>query len=130
MIDELFLINRSSPFLIFPLSFLARYVSHPRYARLIIQVAHRVVDLYAEVLGRSDSIDELFVKLHRQVKAEVGFQKQAVRVVGSLDGIISAASLASVSVASRFEEPVHGGSQFTYYNDDTDVSLLDAMDQS
>lgn len=63
-------------------------------------MAHRVVDLYAGVLGRSDSIDELFLKLQRQVKAEVGFQRQAMRVVGSLDGIISAASLASVPMRS------------------------------
>lgn len=30
-------------------------------------VAHKVLDLYASVLGQSDSIDELFLKLHRQV---------------------------------------------------------------
>ena len=51
------------------LSFAARYVSHPRYAALIVTVAHKVLDLYASVLGQSDSIDELFLKLHRQVKA-------------------------------------------------------------
>ena len=50
------------------LSFAARYVSHPRYARLIVAVAHKVLDLYACVLGHSDSIDELFLKLHRQVR--------------------------------------------------------------
>jgi hypothetical protein len=49
------------------LSFAARYVAHPRYARLIVAVAHKMLDLYASVLGHSDAIDELFLKLHRQV---------------------------------------------------------------
>jgi UTP15 C terminal len=52
------------------LSFAARYVSHPRYASLIVAVTHKVLDLYASVLGQSDSIDELFLKLHRQVSQE------------------------------------------------------------
>ena len=72
------------------LSFTARYVSHPRYAKLILRVVHRIVDLYAGVLGKSDAIDELFLKLQRQVQSEVKFQRQAMRVVGSLDGIIAA----------------------------------------
>lgn len=29
-----------------------------------------MLDLYASVLGQSDSIDELFLKLHRQVSPE------------------------------------------------------------
>lgn len=72
------------------LAFTARYVSHPRYAKLILQVVHRMIDLYADVLGKSDAIDELFLKLQRQVKAEVAFQRQAMKVVGALDGIIAA----------------------------------------
>ena len=72
------------------LAFTARYVSHPRYAKLILQVVHRMIDLYADVLGKSDAIDELFLKLQKQVKAEVAFQRQAMKVVGSLDGIIAA----------------------------------------
>ena len=49
------------------LSFAARYVSHPRYARLIALVAQKILDLYSSVLGQSDSTDELFLRLHRQV---------------------------------------------------------------
>ena len=89
------------------MSFVARYVSNPRYARLIVQVSHRIVDLYASVMGHSDSIDELFYKLQRQVRSEVNFQRQAMRVLGSLDGIINSASLVSLSCtlpSSRSEQ--------------------------
>jgi U3 small nucleolar RNA-associated protein 15 len=75
------------------LSFAARYVAHPRYASLVLVVTHRVMDLYASVLGHSDSIDELFLKLHRQVRAEIGLQRKMMRVMGTLDGIISTSHL-------------------------------------
>ncbi len=75
------------------ISFAARYVNHPKFSKLIIQVAHKVLDLYAGVLGHSEAIDELFAKLQRQVKSEVSFHRQIMRVMGSLDGIISAATM-------------------------------------
>jgi U3 small nucleolar RNA-associated protein 15 len=74
-------------------SFSARYVNHPKYSKLVIQVVQKMLDLYASVLGHSDAIDELFLKLHKQVRAEVGFQRQILRVMGSLDGIISTATM-------------------------------------
>ena len=72
------------------LSFAARYVAHPRYASLVLDVAHRIIDLYSGVLGHSDAIDELFVKLQRQVRAEMQLQQQMRHVIGTLDCIISA----------------------------------------
>jgi len=56
-----------------------------------------LVDLYCGVLGQSDAIDELFHKLRQQVKAEVTFHREIVRVVGSLDEIISASEMTRVS---------------------------------
>ena len=52
-----------------------------------------MLDLYAGVLGHSEVIDDLFCKLQRQIKAEVGFQRQVMRIMGSLDGIISVATM-------------------------------------
>jgi U3 small nucleolar RNA-associated protein 15 len=71
------------------LAFAARYVSQPRYARLIVQVTNVLLDLYAHTLGNSDAIDELFLKLHRQVRAEVGLQRDLLRVMGALDTVIN-----------------------------------------
>jgi U3 small nucleolar RNA-associated protein 15 len=75
------------------MSFAARYVSHPRYSKLIVQVVQKVLDLYASILGQSEAIDDLFVKLHRQVGVEITFHRQIMRILGSLDGIISTSSL-------------------------------------
>ena len=54
---------------------------------------HYVLDQYAGVLGHSEVIDDLFFKLQHQVKGEVRFQRQVMRVMGSLDGIISVATM-------------------------------------
>lgn len=71
------------------LAFASRFVANPKYSRLVLQVVHAILDIYSATLGHSDAIDELFLKLHKQVRAEVGFQKQIMRVMGSLDAIIN-----------------------------------------
>lgn len=72
------------------LSFVTRYVNNPRYAKLLILVTHSILDVYSSMLGHSESIDELFLKLRKQVHLEVGFQKQLLKCCGLLDGIINA----------------------------------------
>lgn len=77
------------------LSFCARYVSNPRYARLVVQVVHGILDLYASELGHSDSIDELFLKMRKSVSVESQFQREVLHVCGALDCIVSASSMIS-----------------------------------
>ena len=83
------------------LSFATRYVAHPRYATLVLAVVHRLVDLYAGVLGHTDSIDELFLKMHRQVKAEMSMQRRMMSVQSALDGIISVNYLSQANVLGK-----------------------------
>jgi U3 small nucleolar RNA-associated protein 15 len=91
------------------LSFAARYVAHPRYTNLVQAVTHRLVDLYAGVLGHSDSIDELFLKLFRQVRAEMSMQRKMMKVKGTLDGIISTSHLVQDgALGKRPREEVDG----------------------
>jgi U3 small nucleolar RNA-associated protein 15 len=89
------------------LSFAAKYVSHPRYSKLVSQVTQVILDIYAPIIGQSDAIDELFVKLHQQVKLEVTFQRQANKVMNALDGVInmsSSNSLKSLRVAQASQQ--------------------------
>lgn len=74
------------------LSFAAKYVSHPRYSKLVSQVTQVILDIYAPIIGQSDAIDELFLKLHQQVKLEVTFQRQVHKVMNALDGVINMSS--------------------------------------
>jgi UTP15 C terminal len=49
------------------LAFLARHIANPKYASLLIDVAHAVADTYSSVLGDSEGINELFKRLNKQV---------------------------------------------------------------
>jgi U3 small nucleolar RNA-associated protein 15 len=71
------------------LAFTVRYVTRPRFAALLIGVANKLLDIYAEVTGQSETIDELFVKLKNQVSDEIRTQKVLLRVVGQLDAILA-----------------------------------------
>ena len=88
------------------LSFCARYVSNPRYAVLVIQVVHNILDLYANELGHSDSIDELFLKMRKQVKLEVLFQREVLNICGALDCVINTSSMNRQSATLTTEAAV------------------------
>lgn len=98
-------------------SFCARYINNPRYSRVLIQVTHKVLDLYANVLGHSDAIDQLFMKLQKQVKVEVQFQREIMRVMGSLDGIISAAMNGSSAIDSAIDNATNNTTNLIGNND-------------
>jgi U3 small nucleolar RNA-associated protein 15 len=83
------------------LSFCARYISNPRYAVLVIQVVHAILDLYANELGHSDSIDELFLKMRKQVKIETKFQREVLNVCGALDCVVNSSSMLASGSAAK-----------------------------
>ena len=68
-------------------AFLARYTTSPRYASLLCEVCHVVLDLYAHALGQSEPIDELLMKLHRQLNAEVILHREMFAVRGLLETV-------------------------------------------
>jgi U3 small nucleolar RNA-associated protein 15 len=76
------------------LSFLARYTTNPRFAPLLVDVGSVVFETYKAVLGQSEAIDELFTKLGRQVKLELGFQQDLMGLLGAMDAVMSAPAAA------------------------------------
>jgi U3 small nucleolar RNA-associated protein 15 len=75
------------------LSFTVRYICRPRFSALLIGVANKLIDIYGVVAGQSETIDELFVKLKKQVSAECKMQKALMHVVGQLDAIMASVEL-------------------------------------
>lgn len=71
------------------LAFTARYIARPRFAALLVGVAHKLIDIYGHVAGQSETIDELFVKLKNQVSTEVRTQKLLFQLVGQLDSVLT-----------------------------------------
>jgi len=73
------------------LAFTVRYIKEPRFASLLVGVSHRLIDIYGDVAGQSETIDELFAKLKNQVAAEARVQKKLLHLVGVLEGLVATA---------------------------------------
>lgn len=71
------------------LAFTARYIARPRFASPLIGVANKLVEIYGDVSGQSELIDELFDKLQRQVADEALVQRKLLRMTGQLDTIMT-----------------------------------------
>jgi len=79
------------------LTFILDHITNPRYSSLLIQVSQVVLNIYESVVGQSTMVDTLLQKLLQKVKAELDFQEQSLRLIGSLDMLInSTASVAPI----------------------------------
>lgn len=70
------------------LSFTTRYIAQPKYATLLIGVSNLLCKIYGPHIGQSAIIDELFRKLRRHVKREIGAQRNLLRMVGQIDSFL------------------------------------------
>ena len=75
------------------ISFITRYIRRPRYTPLLIGVANKIVDIYSGVVGQSYAIDELLLKLKRQISDEVKTQKDLFQVIGEIDCLIATVAM-------------------------------------
>jgi U3 small nucleolar RNA-associated protein 15 len=70
------------------LSFTVNFISNPRYAPLLIGVANILCDIYGNIMGQSEVIDELFQRLRRNIKGECATQKILTRLLGQIDVVM------------------------------------------
>jgi len=75
------------------LAFTATFISNPKYTPLLTGVANQLCEIYANVLGQSDSIDEYFEKLHVHVKNECRTQSILNQLIGQIDSVMYAAEV-------------------------------------
>ena len=75
------------------MSFLIKYISNPRYSKLLIGVCTELVGIYSNVLGQSPSIDNLIYKLNKRVKEELALQTSMLKLIGALDLVIAQGKL-------------------------------------
>jgi U3 small nucleolar RNA-associated protein 15 len=102
MLDELInrnaliiaLANRDAAGLLPLLHFTARYLPHPSYSSILLELVNLVLDLYSSLLGTVMEFDEIFYRLSRQVlSAEIETQKNCIAVQAFMDNISSRAEL-------------------------------------
>lgn len=78
------------------LTFITHYINHDRYNKLLCQITHKILDIYSSILGCSDIIDELFLKLLKQINTEVEFEKDILKVLGEVECISNVSMMPSI----------------------------------
>ena len=71
----------------------------PRYSSTLIEVCLQMLQLYSATLGRSPTIDHLFLKLRDALRREIGVQRDMQRTVGALELLLSTADAVALPEA-------------------------------
>jgi hypothetical protein len=86
-------------------NFLLYNITNPRYSSLSITTTHKVLDIYSAVIGQSDVIDELLLKLQAKLEREIQYQKELVQLTGALD-VVSPSSSPPSSCSCLLSSPL------------------------
>lgn len=71
------------------LSFVAKHITNPRFASILIDTGTMILDLYGPVMGQSPAIDECFVKLQQKLQSELKFQQHLYELLGQMDLLLA-----------------------------------------
>jgi U3 small nucleolar RNA-associated protein 15 len=85
--------NRDAPSLEPLLAFLCNYAVIPKQSRLLIPVAHKVLDMYANMFGLSSTIKNLVSLLQSRVLAELKLQQMLQHLQGVMQPLLHASAL-------------------------------------
>lgn len=67
-----------------------KYIAHPNHARVMLQLANRLLDMYVGMLCASDDLSKLADELRGRVAAEINLQQDLQCLQGSLDLLLNA----------------------------------------
>jgi len=75
------------------LKFLAKHLALPVYTPFLINVTHRILDIYGQIVGQSAIIDKLFARLKAELDKEIQLQQKLLELLGSLDLLMTSSTL-------------------------------------
>lgn len=71
------------------LKFLCKFVTDSNYTALLTDTSMVLLDLYTIIIGRSEMVDELLVKLRWRVHEQLALDAELLRLQGSLETILA-----------------------------------------
>jgi|TARA_B110000091_G_scaffold213317_1_gene262303 U3 small nucleolar RNA-associated protein 15 len=66
------------------MAFLIKYVTMPKYSKLLVRICEKVLTMYTKILGQSPVIDDLIFRLHAKIKKELMLQMELLQLNGSI----------------------------------------------
>ena len=79
------------------LRFISRHIAEPRYGKLMCSLTHRLLDLYASVVGVSAQVDLRLATIKDRAWEELKLQAALMEIQGCLEPVLSA-SLATLAI--------------------------------
>lgn len=67
------------------LHFLAKYIVDPTLSGLLVQVAERLLDIYASVIGQSPDLDDAFFRIRQRLREEMITHQALGSLLGQLE---------------------------------------------
>lgn len=71
------------------LKFLCKHITDANYTPLLTDTSMAVLDLYTVIIGRSEMVDELLVKLRWRVHEQLALDSELLRLQGTLETILA-----------------------------------------
>lgn len=96
--------NRDPQRLAAVLSFLVRHITNPHYSAVLVETASSLLDIYGSKLGQSTAVDELFLKLRTKMDREQSFQKNLLRLIGTMDSVVASSAIRRQRQVTAVEE--------------------------
>ncbi|KAJ2032889.1 U3 small nucleolar RNA-associated protein, partial [Coemansia sp. S2] len=73
--------------------FVVKFVDHPRYTGVLINVTEVLLDIYGDLLHQSSRIAELLGRLKAKVRMELRLQQDLTMLLGSMEMLMSACEI-------------------------------------
>ncbi|KAG1676498.1 U3 small nucleolar RNA-associated protein 15 [Nymphon striatum] len=71
------------------LKFVVKYINDVRFSRILLDVAHLLLDIYGPEIGQSEKIFNLFTKLKDVTTREISFMEDVMKLQGTIELIIA-----------------------------------------
>ena len=82
------------------LELLCKYITDQNYNSLLTDTASELLELYTTIIGKSEKVDELLIKLRWRIHEQLAMDAELLRLQGSLELILTSAMHSRGSVSN------------------------------
>lgn len=85
--------SRNEDELIPILKFIIENIQHPNYSNVITTFTEVVLDIYTEILNKSEKVNKYFRLIRKKINQEIQFQQDLIHLRGAIDTLMLSSSL-------------------------------------
>ncbi|KAK8735754.1 hypothetical protein OTU49_005302 [Cherax quadricarinatus] len=86
------------------LTFLKKYIRHPAYKLVLIDVANIVIDVYSDTLDETPALVLPFTQLKDEIEAEVRLSREHISLMGAIEMFFTASNQERPQATTSIEQ--------------------------